>query len=138
MNAQNVQRGKASYYAKRATGARTANGEKLHHDSMTCAHRTLPFNTLLRVKVLSTGREIIVRVNDRGPFVRGRIIDLSWGAARDLGILQQGIAEVEVSPAVIMNIPLRQLPAVEVPRFEIELDQPELPWHIPISSVRED
>ena len=138
MNAQNVQRGKASYYAKRATGARTANGEKLHHDSMTCAHRTLPFNTLLRVKVISTGREIIVRVNDRGPFVRGRIIDLSWGAARDLGILQQGIAEVEVSPAVIMNIPLRQLPAVEVPRFEIELDQPELPWHIPISSVREE
>ncbi len=132
LNAQSVQRGKASYYAKKATGARTANGEKLHHDSMTCAHRTLPFGTLLKVKVLSTGREIIVRVNDRGPFIRGRIIDLSWGAARDLGILAQGIAEVEVSPAELVHVPLRELPPIEVPRFEIELDQPELPWHFPI------
>ncbi len=131
-----TQRGKASFYSKKATGARTANGEKLHHDSMTCAHRTLPFGTLLKVKVLSTGREIIVRVNDRGPFVRGRIIDLSWGAARDLGILAQGIAEVEVTPAELVHVPLRELPATEVPRFEIELDQPELPWHFPISDAR--
>ncbi len=129
-----TQRGKASYYAKKATGARTANGERLHHDSLTCAHRTLPFGTLLRVRVTATGNEVIVRVNDRGPFVRGRIIDLSWGAARQLGILAQGIAEVEVSIANLVHIPLRNVVATEVPRFEIELDQPELPWHIPIDS----
>ena len=98
---------------------------------MTCAHKTLPFGTLLKVKVLSTGREIIVRVNDRGPFVRGRIIDLSWGAARDLGILAQGIAYDEISPSQLVHVPLRELQSIEVPRLEIELDQPELPWHFP-------
>ena len=127
-----TQRGKASYYAKRATGARTANGERLHHDSLTCAHRTMPFGTLLRVRVLSTGKEIIVRVNDRGPFVRGRIIDLSWGAARQLGILAQGIVDVEVSPAELIHIPLREIPTQERLRFEIELDMPELPWHLTV------
>lgn len=94
--AQTVQKGKASFYANKFGGRRTANGEKLHHDSMTCAHRTLPFGTLLRVKNPANGREVIVRVNDRGPFVRGRIVDLSRAAARKLGIIAQGIAMVEV------------------------------------------
>ena len=89
-------RGKASYYSKRATGARTASGERLHHDSLTCAHRSYPFGTLLRVKNLSNGKEIIVKVTDRGPYGRGRIIDLSYGAARELGMLSQGVAMVEV------------------------------------------
>ena len=71
------QSGKATFYAKRATGARTANGERLHHDSMTCAHRTFPFGTLLQVMNPKNGKSVVVRVNDRGPFVRGRIIDLS-------------------------------------------------------------
>lgn len=88
--------GKASYYAKRATGARTANGERLHHDSLTCAHKSYPFGTLLKVKNLSNGREVVVRVNDRGPHVRGRIIDLSYGAAKQLGMLAQGIGVVEI------------------------------------------
>lgn len=90
------QRGVASYYSKRATGAMTASGERLHHDSMTCAHRTHPFGTMLHVKNPANGREVVVRVTDRGPFRRGRIIDLSWGAAKELGILSQGIAQVEV------------------------------------------
>ena len=90
------QRGIASYYSKRATGAMTASGERLHHDSMTCAHRTHPFGTMLHVKNPANGREVVVRVTDRGPFRRGRIIDLSWGAAKELGILSQGIAQVEV------------------------------------------
>ena len=94
--AQTVQKGKATFYSKRATGARTANGERLHHDSLTCAHRTYPFGTLLRVKNPANGKEVVVRVTDRGPFVRGRIIDLSWGAARQIGILRQGIAPVVV------------------------------------------
>lgn len=89
-------RGKASYYSKRATGARAASGERLHHDSLTCAHRTYPFGTTLRVKNLSNGKEILVRVTDRGPYGRGRIIDLSYGAARELGMLAQGVAMVEV------------------------------------------
>lgn len=91
-----TQSGKATFYAKRATGARTANGERLHHDSMTCAHRTFPFGTLLQVTNPNNGRTVVVRVNDRGPFIKGRIIDLSWGAAKELGILAQGVAMVEV------------------------------------------
>ena len=99
---------------------------------MTCAHRTYPFGTLLRVKAPATQNEVIVRVNDRGPFIRDRIIDLSWGAAKQLGIIAMGIAEVTVEPADLTYLPLRRIPSHEVPRFEIELDYPELPWHFPI------
>ena len=65
-----IQVGKASYYSKRATGRMTASGDRLHHDSLTCAHRSYPFGTLLQVTNPSNGRMIVVRVNDRGPFVR--------------------------------------------------------------------
>lgn len=94
--AQNVQRGKASYYSKRWTGRRTSNGERLHHDSMTCAHRTYPFGTLLRVTNLKNGLQVVVRVTDRGPFGRGRIIDLSWGAAKKLDMLKAGVVPCTV------------------------------------------
>ena len=117
INAQ-TQQGKASFYSKRATGSRTANGERLHHDSMTCAHRTLPFGTLLKVTHLGNERSVIVRVNDRGPFVRDRIIDLSWGAARELGMLGQGIATVFVEPADEITIPLKAgKERIEIPRY---------------------
>ena len=92
------QRGKASFYSRRATGARTSSGERLHHDVFTCAHRTHPFGTLLKVKNLTNGKEVVVRVNDRGPFGRGRIVDLSWGAAKALGMLSKGVVPVEVTP----------------------------------------
>ncbi len=91
-----VQKGKASYYSKKATGARTASGARLHHDSLTCAHRSLPFGTMLKVKNLANGKEVIVKVTDRGPYRKGRIIDLSWGAAKELGMLAAGIQAVEV------------------------------------------
>ena len=94
--AKTQQTGKASFYSKRATGARTSNGERLHHDSLTCAHKTHPFGTLLKVTNPSNGKEVVVRVTDRGPFKRGRIIDLSWGAAKELGMLTQGVAMVKV------------------------------------------
>ena len=94
--AQTVQRGKASYYSKRWTGRRTANGERLHHDSMTCAHRTYPFGTLLRVTHLRNGLQVVVRVNDRGPFGRGRIVDVSWGAAKKLNMLGTGVVPCTV------------------------------------------
>ena len=96
LHAQSVQKGIASYYGKRATGRRTANGERHHHDSLVCAHRTHPFGTLLKVTNPANDSVVVVRVNDRGPFGRGRIIDLSWRAAQKLGILSQGIANVEV------------------------------------------
>lgn len=92
------QRGKASFYSRHATGARTSSGERLHHRDFTCAHRTHPFGTLLKVKNLSNGKEVVVRVNDRGPFGRGRIVDLSWGAAKALGMLSQGVVDVEITP----------------------------------------
>ena len=91
-----TQTGIASYYGKRATGRMTSSGERLHHDSLTCAHRTHPFGTWLRVVNPRNGQQVVVKVNDRGPFGRGRIIDLSWCAARQLGILRRGIANVEV------------------------------------------
>ena len=92
------QRGKASFYSRQATGARTSSGERLRHNDFTCAHRTHPFGTKLRVKNLNNGKEVVVRVNDRGPFGRGRIVDLSWGAAKALGMLSQGVVAVEVTP----------------------------------------
>ena len=126
--AQDIQTGKASYYAKRATGSRTANGEKLHHDSLTCAHRTYPFGTLLNVKNPANDREVVVRVNDRGPFVRGRIIDLSWGAAKALGIFAQGIATVEVERLEHFRIPMKSDEVLELPKISEAMETEEFPW----------
>ena len=113
------QSGRASYYSKKATGARTASGERLHHDSMTCAHRTLPFGTWVVVTHDGNGRSVAVRVNDRGPYVGNRIIDLSWGAAKELNMLGQGVAMVTVQPADGVSIPLRPFSRpVLLPQFE--------------------
>lgn len=90
------QHGKASYYSKKITGARTASGQKLHHDSLTCAHRFYPFGTMLKVTNLSNKKTVVVKVTDRGPYGRGRIIDLSWGAAKAIGMLSQGVSTVKV------------------------------------------
>jgi rare lipoprotein A (peptidoglycan hydrolase) len=106
-----IQKGTASYYAKSWTGRKTANGDRLHHDSLTCAHRTHKFGTLLKVKHVGNGKEVIVRVNDRGPYGRGRIVDLSWGAAKALGMLQQGVAKVEVEVYDQKNAPKATAPA---------------------------
>ena len=115
-----VQTGLASFYSKKATGSRTANGERLHHDSMTCAHRVLPFGTLLKVTNMENGRSVIVRVNDRGPYVRRRIIDLSWGAANEIGMLAQGIARVTVEEAYRITIPFKAPPVkIELPKIEV-------------------
>ena len=121
LSAQVVQKGKATYYSKRATGARTANGERLHHDSLTCAHRTYPFGMMLRVKNPANGREVVVRVTDRGPFIRGRIIDLSWRAAKELGILAAGVAMVEIEKVTDRSgIPYRQQEEeMQLPDFEL-------------------
>ncbi len=89
--------GKASFYAHEFVGQRTASGEAFSPDELTCAHRTYPFGTLLLVKNLDNGREVIVRVNDRGPFIRGRIIDVSYEAAKQLDMVRRGTCNVEIS-----------------------------------------
>lgn len=91
--------GMASYYGDAHAGNRTASGERFDPDGMTAAHRTLPFGTRLRVTDPSTGRSVIVRVNDRGPFHKSRILDLSEAAARELGIVRRGRAQVEIALA---------------------------------------
>ena len=88
------QRGIASYYAEAFHGRLTANGETFDMNAMTCAHLTLPFGTLLRVTNLDNDRTATVRVNDRGPYVEGRILDLSKGAARTLDMIESGTANV--------------------------------------------
>ena len=94
--AQKHQHGKASFYSKRATGARSASGQKIHHDSLVCAHRFYPFGTHLKVTNMSNGKSVVVKVIDRGPFGRGRIIDISWAAAKAIGMIAQGVASVKV------------------------------------------
>ena len=95
-SAQKHQHGKASYYSKRATGARSASGQKIHHDSLTCAHRYYPFGTMLKVTNLRNDKSVIVKVIDRGPYGKGRIIDLSWAAAKEIGMIAQGVGTVKV------------------------------------------
>lgn len=117
--AQGIQKGIASYYSKKATGRMTSNGERLHHDSLTCAHRTFPFGTLLKVTNPANDRVVVVRVTDRGPFGRGRIIDLSWGAAKELGILAQGIASVIVERIGSTIIPWKDTSQIKIPELEL-------------------
>lgn len=91
-----AQTGLASYYARMHEGHLTASGEPYRGDRMTCAHRTFPFGSVLRVTDLETGKNVLVKVTDRGPFEPGRIVDLSRAAARALGILERGVARVKV------------------------------------------
>lgn len=88
--------GKATFYGNRAHGQRTSDGSRYHKDSLTCAHRTLPFGTLLKVTNKVNGKEVIVKVTDRGPYGPGRVVDLSRAAARELGMLSMGVAPVVV------------------------------------------
>lgn len=89
--------GMASWYGPGFDGRKTANGEIYDMDDLTAAHKTLPFGTILRVTRLDSGDAVKVRVNDRGPFVRDRILDLSRGAARKIGIDRDGVARVVIT-----------------------------------------
>ena len=115
------QKGKASYYSRKFSGRRTASGERLHHDSLTCAHRSYPFGTLLKVYNPANDRSVIVRVTDRGPFVRGRIIDLSWRAAKELDIISKGVAMVTVQRVEDVITPFRPgNEEIELPELDLE------------------
>jgi rare lipoprotein A len=97
--------GTASWYGKKFHGRRTANGEVYDMHLLTAAHKTLPFHTFVRVTRLDNNRTVMVRINDRGPFVAGRVIDLSYAAARRLGMAEAGTAPVRLE-AVSSVIPL--------------------------------
>ena len=132
--AQRKQRGIASYYSKGVHGARTSDGGRYHKDSLTCAHRTYPFGTILYVKNPKNGKTVAVKVTDRGPFGRGRIIDLSYAAAKKLGMLSAGIVMVEVSTRKEaekknMNVPYRNLPEADEDKWEwakVEIPMPAM------------
>lgn len=90
------QKGKASFYAKKFHGRRTASGDIYHKDSLTCAHKTYPFGTMLEVTNPKNGKKVVVEVTDRGPHIKSRIIDLSLAAAKQLNIVGHGVAMVEL------------------------------------------
>lgn len=124
--------GLASYYAEPYHGRRTASGEVFDtYKAMTAAHRTLPFNTVVRVKNKANGKEVDVRINDRGPFIAGRIIDLSVRAARAIDMLRPGVVLVKLKilsqgtapRRTASGTPLEAVPdgALESPRAEDDL-----------------
>lgn len=96
MSESEPQIGVASFYARKFEGRRTASGERYDPDALTAAHQSLPFGTRVRVTHLESRRSVVVTINDRGPFRRGRIIDLSRRAARELGLLADGLGRVRV------------------------------------------
>ncbi len=98
-DAATLQKGVASYYSDRFQGRTTASGDAFDQREMTAAHRTLPFGTKVLVTRPDNGRQVEVRINDRGPFVSNRVIDLSKSAARALGMLHRGTAPVQLSLA---------------------------------------
>ncbi len=116
------QTGTASWYGKKFHGRRTSSGEKYNMWAMTAAHPTLPLPTYVRVTHLESNKSIVVKVNDRGPFLHNRVIDLSYAAAHKLGIANQGVGKVKVvainpsRPSVpVASVPVASVPAVPVP-----------------------
>ena len=93
---KHTEKGIAAWYGNEFHGRRTASGEIFDQWAMTAAHKRLPFNTIVLVKNLKNGRTLKVRINDRGPYTRGRIIDLSRGAARKLGMVSEGVVPVRI------------------------------------------
>jgi rare lipoprotein A len=91
-----TQTGKASFYADKFEGHPTASGEKYKHNKLTAAHKTLPFGTVVRVTNLANGSTVEVKINDRGPYIEGRIIDLSKSAAEKLGFINLGVTDVKL------------------------------------------
>ena len=125
--------GKASYYGPGFHGRKSANGQVFDMYKLTCAHKTLPFGTRLKVTNLKNGKSTIVEVTDRGPYAKGRIIDLSKGAAMELDMLSSGVASVEVvvlkdevekvKPQLILYVPEK------IDDFNVELPKDDVTMH---------
>lgn len=107
-----VDRGVASWYGPKFHGRRTASGERYNMNDLTAAHRTLPFGTLLEVRNVRNGRSVVVRINDRGPFSKNRVIDLSFAAAREIGAVLPGTVPVELYLSSLGGAP---------PRFTVQV-----------------
>jgi rare lipoprotein A len=95
-DAEHVGSGRASYYGHELAGNRTASGERFNPQALTAAHRTLPLGSKLKVINQSNGKSVVVRVNDRGPFHKGRVLDVSLAAARQIGMISSGTASVRM------------------------------------------
>ena len=105
-----TEKGQASWYGPNFHGRRTANGELYDMYGVSAAHKTLPFDTEVRVHNLANGKDLVVRINDRGPFIRGRIIDLSLGAARKLDMVEAGVVPVRLTVLRTGSGEYRKLP----------------------------
>ena len=117
-----LQEGISSYYGQELAGRPTASGERFVPSGLTAAHRTLPLGTRIRVTCVATGKSVIVRVNDRGPFVRSRVLDLSQGAAREIGLVARGHGRVRIE---VLGREGRRPAPVEAPvpaPVEVEVD----------------
>ena len=127
------ERGVASWYGRKFHGQKTSTGETYDMYAMTAAHPTLPLPSYARVTNVATGKSVLVRVNDRGPFLHDRVIDLSFAAAQRIGIAQKGSGEVEVESV----IPAADLPAVTAtaPLPPVAASEPKTPPPIPIASA---
>lgn len=113
------QTGEASYYGKQFHGRKTANGERFNMYAMTAAHRYLPLGTIIRVENLSNNKTLTVKINDRGPYIKGRILDLSYGAAKELGFVARGTTDVRITPVKIApKRPIDELNADDEKLFE--------------------
>jgi len=117
-NANYLEKGVASWYGKELQGKKTASGEVYDMYGISAAHRTLPFGTLIRVSNLENSKKIKVRINDRGPFIKSRILDLSYGAARQLGFVEQGTARVQIEILEQVRVPTQY--TVQAARFTEE------------------
>lgn len=113
------EQGKASWYGPRFHGRRTASGERYNMHAFTAAHKTLPFGTVVRVRSMITGREVDVRITDRGPFSFGRVIDLSRAAAAELGMLGLGVKDVLLLVPE-STAPVAQAPSARKPRRSVK------------------
>lgn len=122
MHAQdkNTKVGNATYYGDRWHGRRTADGSSYHKDSLTCAHRTLPFGTLLHVRNPKNGKVVVVKVTDRGPYRANTIVDLSKAAAQQIDMIRSGVAQVEVTQVLPTTAPkATDNAAPAIPQFQL-------------------
>ena len=129
-----VERGEASWYGHPYHGRRTASGERYDMHQLTAAHRTLAFDTWVLVTRRDDGRSVEVRINDRGPFISGRMIDLSWAAARRIGLDVDGVAPVSVE-VIGHHRPAERLPPI--PAAEDELAEPTC-WWVQVGAFAEE
>lgn len=112
-----IETGIASWYGPNFNGKQTASGETYNMDELTAAHRTLPFNSILRVINKSNNKSVIVRINDRGPYLKNRIIDLSKEAARRINLIEKGSTEVKLFLLSESTLPIN----IKVPHFTVQI-----------------